>query len=66
MNKKCKKCEKKIKPGEKIRLSRVFEGEYWFHDGRVEHIECAAQHRVQPTPLSLSSAEVLGDNSRRG
>jgi hypothetical protein len=26
----------------------------------------AAEHRVQPTPLSLSSAETLGDNSRRG
>jgi hypothetical protein len=26
----------------------------------------SAQHCVQPTPLSLSSAETLGDNSRRG
>jgi hypothetical protein len=26
----------------------------------------SAQHRVQPTPLSLSSAETLGDSSRRG
>ena len=26
----------------------------------------AAQHRVQPTPLSLSSAEITGDSSRRG
>jgi hypothetical protein len=25
----------------------------------------SAQHRVQPTPLSLSSAETLGDSSRR-
>ena len=25
-----------------------------------------AQQSVQPTPLSLSSAETLGDNSRRG
>lgn len=26
----------------------------------------AAEHRVQPTPLSLSSAKTLGDSSRRG
>jgi hypothetical protein len=25
-----------------------------------------AQHRVQPTPLSLCTAEITGDNSRRG
>ena len=32
---------------------------------RVEQF-LRTQHRVQPTPLSLSSAETLGDNSRRG
>jgi len=36
-------------------------GEMWHAD------ECPrAQHCVQPTPLSLSSAETLGDSSRRG
>ena len=63
-NMKCKKCEKKIKPGEKIRLSRVYEGTYWYQDGGVEHIECQKGEQADGACAQESSCKISKQGSQ--